>query len=231
MEKWQKVFAARAEHRMAKVGGIFGTLKVERVRLCGGGLMRKYNDLDFYPATAEGFPKSEDEKWKKLTISAQTQNAISIGGVQLCRHYKPTLEELVESFDFTHCQVGVELEVDKENKCWDTVEVFTTEAFFQAMATQTTEFTGSEYPLSSLVRLSKVASKLDLSQMEVARLTVATLAAVVDRGFNGDEDLKDQLDAIDLSILIGDLEGLEDATELIGRRLQNIPNPKDDEGE
>ncbi len=220
MEKWHKVFAARAEHRIAEVSGIFETLEIERVRLCGGGLMRKYSDLDFYPAAKDGFPNRESDKWKKVDVSAQTDNAVSIGGVQLCRYYIPTLPELVESFDFAHCQVGVELEIDEDGN-WKAIEVFTSDPFIHARATQTTAFTGSDYPLSSLVRVPKVANKLGLSQIEIARLTVQVLAAIVDRGFDGYEDIKDQFDAIDLAVVEGDLHGLEDQIQIISERLKN----------
>ncbi len=220
MEHWHKVFAARAKHRIKEVSGIFEALEIKRVRLCGGGLMRNYSDLDFYPAAKGGFPHRESDKWKKVDVSAQTDNAVSIRKVQLCRYYIPTLRELVESFDFSHCQVGVELEIHEDQK-WKVTEVFTSDAFIHARATQTTAFTGSDYPLSSLVRVAKVANKLGLSQIEIARLTVATLAAVVDRGFEDYEDIKNQFDAIDLAVVEGDLEGLEKEIGIIGERLKN----------
>lgn len=64
---------------------------------------------------------------------------------------------------------------------------------------QKTFFVGSEYPLSSLIRLVKYAKRgLYPKRRDYTADILRILTAIIERGYSGYEDFKDQLDAIDL---------------------------------
>jgi hypothetical protein len=184
---------------------------VKEVILAGGGLLKDYNDLDLFPSPAY---KNQFEAMRSQCEGSKTSNAttIKLGDklIQFCSYSKPTLKELVESFDFSHCQVGAL--VDIENML--ILDVYVSEHFKQSMVEEGTDFTGSAYPLSSLLRVPKVAKKLNLSSQKVKQLIFSTLEAVLMRGFSDNNDFKDQLDAIDMLYVL-DKEDSPEAKTLI----------------
>ncbi len=79
----------------------------------------------------------------------------------------------------------------------------------QAMLLQKTFFVGSEYPLSSLIRLVKYAKRgLYPARRDYLADMLRILTAVVERGYSDYEDFKDQLDAIDLNYEGEEVAGL-----------------------
>ena len=173
------------------------------------------NDIDVYPAEYVVLDSLlTDEIKKAYPVLSVTKNAITfnIKGkiVQICSYHKPSLEELVNSFDFAHCQVGVKF----EGKYYDenygetggypppTVqEVYVSEDWKNAKMIQCTYFTGSEYPLSSLIRIIKYA-KRDLFNGRSYIIDILNIMNnILERGYENYNDFKDQLDAVDLNLL------------------------------
>jgi len=141
--------------------------------------------------------------------------------VQLCFYPQPTLKALVDSFDFAHIQVGVHIHIgDVDGLSIATVSsVYHTEAWVTSHAMQTTWYTGSEYPLSSLLRSIKYASRGDFAGKSYIPSAINILKGIIKRGFSGYEDFKDQLDAVDLGLIEKDLEGcnISELFELLRR--------------
>lgn len=177
--------------------------------LAGGSLCGdEVHDFDLYPEydnpfTVKGIEARITETYAKdavvvykspnaLTVRLLAKNQI----VQFCSYKKPSLEELVDSFDFSHIQVGIEF---RGNGCAPFYEyVYYTDEFVLANVTRKTAYTGSEYPLSSLVRLFKYHKRGKLNKTETAQAVMKILKDVVDRGYEDYNDFKNQLDAVDL---------------------------------
>jgi hypothetical protein len=111
---------------------------------------------------------------------------------------KPTLKELVNSFDFAHVQVGVRFGGNGEPPHVD--GVYFSDDFVSSNVERGTYYTGSEYPTSSLVRMGKYSSRGKFSKKEYLMSTLKILSDIVNRGFRDYDDFKDQMDAIDLGL-------------------------------
>jgi hypothetical protein len=146
------------------------------------------------------------------TINHQTvdgQNEIEVGGktitVQLCNYLHENIEKLVNSFDFSHIQIGAKVSNMRD------IEVYYTEEYENAKMCQSTEYVGSEYPLSSLIRAFKYAKRGDFAGNSHIFSVFKVLTDVVHRGFDDFDDFKDQLDAIDLGLVPENPRELADA--------------------
>lgn len=87
--------------------------------------------------------------------------------------------------------------------------VYYTDEFVLANVVRRTTYTGSEYPLSSLVRLFKYAKRDKLTRVGVAQAAMKTMKDILARGYENYDDFKSQLDAVDLGI-----PGMREAFEL-----------------
>lgn len=177
--------------------------------LAGGALCGdEVHDFDLYPVYGDQFDaariaaKITETCGKDAVVVYASPNALTVRllaknqVVQFCSYVKPTLEELVDSFDFSHIQVGIEF---RGNGCAPFHEhVYYTDAFVLANVTRKTVYTGSEYPMSSLMRLFKYHKRGKLNKTEVAQSAMKILKDVVARGYENYEDYKNQLDAVDL---------------------------------
>lgn len=178
--------------------------------LAGGALSGDtVHDFDVYPLRTNPFTRAEieaaitEKKPAGVSVVSTTKNAITVlldGGqlVQFCSYFKPSLTALVTSFDYSHVQVGVLFPGNNELPRVDTV--FYTDAFVMANVTRCTEYTGSEYPTSSLIRTLKYHKRGKLPKMAAGKTVLRILAGVINRGFSDYADFKDQLDAIDLGL-------------------------------
>ena len=144
-------------------------------------------------------------------ISHQTvegQNEIEVSGktitVQLCNYLHDDVEKLVNSFDFSHIQIGAEVN-------FNDIKVYYTKNYEDAKMCQSTEYVGSEYPLSSLIRAFKYAKRGDFAGNSHIFSVLKVLTDVVHRGFDGFDDFKDQLDAIDLGLVPENQKEMADA--------------------
>jgi hypothetical protein len=121
-------------------GGVFKFLKFS-----------KESDVDIFPVS---------RNWDIATIkggidvlnSSKNATTFSYFGLtlQLCNYRKECLTDLIDSFDFNYCQCGAEY---KDNKL---VNVNFSDAFAEWIVCREVKYTGSEYPLSSMIRLVRM---------------------------------------------------------------------------
>ena len=202
-------------------GTVYNLLDGKPFLLAGGALCGdEVHDFDLYPNEEDGDAFNLQDVWSAIkgpesgaTVLFTSKNALTVklheSGqvVQFCAYRKRSLQELVESFDFSHIQVGVRF---RGNGCAPFFEhVFYTDAFVVANVTRRTVYTGSEYPLSSLMRLFKYHKRGKLTKRETAQATMKILKDVLDRGYENYDDYKGQIDAIDLQY-----EGMQEAFDL-----------------
>jgi hypothetical protein len=176
--------------------------------VAGGSLTGVINDIDLFPSGELAIPDPANAKLLSHTKNASTFECRP-WLVQVCAHRKPSLEALVRSFDYTHIQAGARLTI--ENDLAFVGEVFFTDEYVAARATETTWFCGSEFPLSSLIRVGKYYKRSAMPRGAFIRAVIDALAATVKRGFKDYEDFKDQLDAVDLGLLKDEMDEVEKA--------------------
>ena len=179
-----------------------------RYTVAGGAILASEpHDYDIY-ATDKNEPldldaiqeKAEACGWKKVCM---TRNALTLrdpnGRIfQFCTYAKCDTSELVRTFDFAHCQAGIDVRYMFGDKPFCTFHC--TSSFMQAMLLQKTFFVGSDYPTSSLIRLVKYVKRgLYPARRDYLADMLRILTAIIDRGFADYDDFKDQLDAIDLN--------------------------------
>lgn len=184
----------------------------DNFRVAGGCFMDGVpNDYDVYPAFGVSFNSrriKENVKSLKGEVICETKNAITVKVhgkvIQFCKYYKTTLHKLVESFDFSHCQVGVEYRTVVEDGSFQTpvIEcVAWSESWAEYRITGRSTYTGSEYPLSSLIRLNKYVKRDIIKGKSYTVEVLKILADIIKRGYLDYPDFKNQLDAIDLMLL------------------------------
>ena len=121
--------------------------------------------------------------------------------VQLCNYPHPTLKSLVESFDYAHIQVGVGV-ADGE-----VCGLYMTDDYEAAQIIGDSWYMGSEYPLSSLIRLLKYHARGQISHYRAKEAIFKTMTDVLKRGYQDSYDFGDQLDAIDLGLVAREFPG------------------------
>lgn len=178
----------------------------------------KPNDFDIYPDDSTfdfGAIKKRVESFDRAYVVCETRNALTINldghVLQFCNYSKKTVTALIESFDFAHIQIGAVIHI-----CWEPVDpedgcgyknsfvqsVWTTEAYTEAHVIGTTWYTGSDYPLSSLIRCIKYAQRGTYANKHEYKVDVLKiLTDIIERGYKDYADYKDQLSAIDLMLL------------------------------
>lgn len=196
----------RAMH--LKYAPVYDLLDGRPFILAGGALSGDpVHDYDIYPDSDD--PYSLDTVMQNITsckdaeLLASTRNALTVrikGGqvVQLCSYLRASIGELVESFDFSHVQAGIRFPGSRGTPNAD--DVYYTDGFVVANVTRQTEYTGSEYPTSSLVRTLKYYKRGKITKGVAGRMLLLIMADVLKRGFADYADFKDQIDAIDLGL-------------------------------
>ena len=219
-EQIQTKLAQRIEARMPFAKKIYDA--VGSFYVAGNSLNEETpNDFDLYPV----FKNQFDDVRSKIgedNVVCVTKNAVTakIDGrtVQFCNYFKPSLSELLESFDFAHVQVGARFTIDVALMA----KVDFTSDWLVAKSTGQTFYTHSEYPISSLVRINKYIKRGNYIGKSYISDVVRILTDILNRGIEDYADFKDQLDAIDLG-LFG-----EDASTVLGlfHAFQNVkPTP------
>lgn len=167
------------------------------------------NDYDIYPIE-DKFDFDEIKTYAekmKMPIVSETKNALTIiingKPVQFCSYIKSSLLDLIESFDFAHIQIGmlVHNEWDGEYKYSKIKEIRTTCDWEESQLLNTTWYTCSEYPLSSLLRCVKYAQRGDFAGKSWKVSMMDIVKDIVERGYKDYDDFKDQISAIDLVLL------------------------------
>jgi hypothetical protein len=183
------------------------------------------NDYDIYPAPADNdlgpYLPTEDEliqidykrdAFNALMILCSSANSTTFRHhaidktIQFCNYRKSSLQALVNSFDFNDIQAGCIMFCDRGQGIIEPQAFATSEAYERFAIHGQVEYTGTEYPFSSLIRLGKY----NLPRRKNMVITVQILADMCKRGFHDYEDFKDQLDAIDLQMLPEHLAGVPD---------------------
>ena len=185
--------------------------------VAGSSLLRPTpNDYDIYAYGGFNFNtiKERAKSFEHVKVLWESRNALTllISGtkVQFCNYKKNSLQELIASFDFAHVQIGIAVEI-----CWmpgdpedgggydgnHYGQIQKTQAWEAAMMEQESRFTGSDYPLSSLLRVHKYRQRDWLTAMQSKTDILKTLAEVIHRGYRDYDDFKDQLRAVDLRLL------------------------------
>ena len=169
------------------------------------------HDFDIYP-NGDSFDfydiKSRIESVGGYVV-VETRNAltVNISGkvIQFCNYKKPDLLSLIKSFDFAHIQIGVTVKIRWGDDGYDSSEITQvryTDAWAKAHLLNTTWYTGSEYPLSSLLRTTKYFQYgAYANKHEYKKDILNILNNIIDRGYKDYEDYKDQLAAVDLLLL------------------------------
>ena len=200
MVELKKVITERAESRIP-----WDWLKKQRIYhgyFAGGGLLRAdANDIDLFPVEGHDFMPENNDGLIMSTPNASTYKAGNVTA-QLCNFKHPSLKVLVESFDFAHIMAGVEFSI--EPYAHTIRDVYISPNFRAAHEAETSYFTGSEYPLSSLMRLVKYAKRDIFPGRGYMPVVIDILDAILSRGFKDYDDFKDQLDAVDLGMLDSD---------------------------
>ena len=202
----------------------------EPFALAGGCLVTDPpNDYDVYPMStyAKAFDrrsiKAGLESLKKThdcAVLFESRNALTVcvdgKHIQFCDYAvmsdsvigKPSLVKLVQSFDYTHVQVGVSftpMEDDKGSIRTPEVDIiYYTDDYLETLITKQTKYSGTEFPLGSLIRLRKYDKRGLLPLSRYRRTVLDILADIINRGFNDYEDFKAQLEAVDLRVLTED---------------------------
>lgn len=178
----------------------------------------KPNDFDIYPDDSEFDFKAIKKRVMSFDgayVVCETKNALTINlsgtVLQFCNYSKKTVQQLIESFDFAHIQIGALIHI-----CWEPGDpedgggyhssfiqsVWTTEDYESAHIIGTTWYTGSGYPLSSLLRCIKYAQRNTYANKFEYKVDVLRiLGDIINRGYKDYKDFKDQLAAVDLMLL------------------------------
>jgi hypothetical protein len=184
------------------------------------------NDIDIFPIgglfllqTAEKLGRVVSNTKNAITVKVNVDktlhhqtvdgtNDIEVNGktvtVQLCNYQHQSLETLVDSFDFSHIQVGAKVTPNN-------IEVYCTDNYEESKLCQSTEYFGSEYPISSLIRTFKYAKRGDFAGDSHIFSVLKILADISCRGFDSYDDFKNQLDAVDLGLVPENHEALVEA--------------------
>lgn len=191
----------------------------------------KPHDFDIYPDNSKFDLTAIKKRVKSFAgayVACETHNALTVNlsgqVLQFCNYSKPTVAQLIESFDFAHIQIGAVIHI-----CWSPgspedgggylnsyiQSVWITDNYKTAHILGTTWYTDSDYPLSSLLRCIKYAQRNTYAnKFEYKADVLRILSDIINRGYADYADFKDQLAAVDLLLL-------EEQERTAARRLFN----------
>lgn len=185
-----------AHHYSVKLKDLMEKANIKRYYMAGGCFQKTVHDIDLFPVNPNDFDGINHDLKDYIVFSSY--NAITVKYddlvVQFCRYYHNSLKELVDSFDFAHCQIGVKI----DNKT-QVVEHYFSDAYLDWKLTDEDTYTGTQYPLSSLIRSYKY--KETFLGKNYKKVAVKILVDIIKRGFINYKDFKEQLDAIDLAYI------------------------------
>lgn len=196
MEKFYKKNERIAKNNMFKLLDLMKLADIKNYYMAGGCFQKTINDYDLFPVNQNDF----DNIIEKLHehVSFISKNAITVKynniTVQFCKYHHSSLKELVDSFDFAHCQIGAKIINHTQLEA-----VYYSTNYVEWKLTDDDFYTGSEYPLSSLFRIFKYKEKF--LQGNYKKEVIKVLIDIISRGYEDYDDFKDQLDAIDLAYI------------------------------
>ena len=200
----ERILSSRAKRCIDLSNGI---LKTGNYYIAGSCIAsNEIRDIDIFPVEFQPFNIPSENR------VAVTKNAVTIKNdppLQFCSYRKKSLKELIQSFDFSHIQAGAYI------RDGEVIGVWFTEEFLYSKAGGNSSFLGSDYPLSSLVRLPKYFKRDELSHSALIVATLKILHDIVDRGFKGYDDFKDQLDAVDLGMVPEEIDEISEEQDVL----------------
>lgn len=209
MNEFELKVTKTAQVNAFKLHKLMTLADISNYYMAGGCFQKVINDYDIFPIGLNDFNKITENL--RSNIVFKSKNAITVKydniTVQFCKYHHNSLKELVDSFDFSHCQIGAKIENFTQVK-----EIYASENYRMWKLTDEDNYIGSVYPLSSLLRCYKYKDKFLLGNYKNA--VINTLIDIIKRGFEDYDDFKDQLDAIDLSYM-EDSEDLKELFELL----------------
>lgn len=176
------------------------------------------HDFDIYPWGSDfdfkGIKSRVESVGGYVVIETRNALTVNISGkvIQFCNYNKHDLISLIESFDFAHIQIGVavhiewrpgDFEEDLGGYDYSVIKhVEFTDNWQRAHMLETTWYTGSDYPLSSLLRTTKYFQRgCYAKKYEYKKDILNILNDIISRGYKDYKDYKDQLAAVDLLLL------------------------------
>jgi len=212
LEQIKEKIERRIKNRLEKIDWeiVFG---LTEFYIAGNSLnIGKPNDLDLFPIRKNDFIKIKDLVFKnKFSIKSSTKNALTIKHkdriIQFCNYHFDSLEELVESFDFAHIKIGAKIFCNN-GKIFSN-DMYMSSDYIESQVVGRTWFTGSSYPLSSLMRLFKYYKNEDgVFRQQFIYESIKILNQIISRGMYSYKDFKEQLDAVDLGLVPEDFKEL-----------------------
>jgi len=208
----QDLLKERLIKKLTNIKSFINRYLPERFYVAGGVFDKNHKDIDIFFLSQEDFDFVRKKISKQNNIELlHTRNAITCKYnkeiIQLCAYIKNSLEELINSFDFAHHQIGCEIK--KTENDFKIEKIYYTQNFIKAKTLETTFYTGSDYPLSSLIRLMRFYKRENLAGNQYIVETFKILVDIIERGFYSYEDFKDQIDAIDLGLLPEDIKEIK----------------------
>jgi len=224
LEQIKEKIERRIKNRLKKIDwDVFGLYEFY---IAGNSInIKKPNDYDLFPVNERDFERTKDLKFSDTSyVVTSTKNALTIKHrnkiIQFCNYHFDSLEKLVESFDFSHIKIGAKISISNGEVF--IIEIYISPDYIESQVVGRTWFTGSSYPLSSLMRLFKYYKKEDgVFQQQFIYESIKILNQIMQRGFEDYEDFRDQLDAVDLGLVPGDFEELAKNTDVL-LKLYNL---------
>lgn len=185
-----------AHYYSNKLSDLMEKANIKRYYMAGGCFQKIVHDIDLFPVNPNDFDGINIYLKDFIVFSSCNAITVQYNGliIQFCNYYHSSLKELVDSFDFAHCQIGAKI----DNKT-QVVEHYFSENYLDWKLTDEDIYTGTEYPLSSLIRSFKY--KENFLSCNYKKEVLKILIDVVKRGFKDYKDFKNQLDAIDLAYI------------------------------
>jgi len=187
------------------------------------------NDFDLFPIVENQFEHLDN---KVEGYIHKTANAITYENngeiVQFCKHYKESLEKLIEGFDFAHIKVGAHIRVSLGSEHWarriEIVKVYISPDYVASRILKRSFYTGNEdnYPISSIARAFKYHARGDIENPWDVLLEILT--HLIRRGFKGYKDFLEQMDAIDIQMV--DEERIKDRSLLARQLFELLKKPE-----
>jgi len=159
---------------------------------------KSFSDIDIFPIKGKSIDVNSGEKIcaTKNATTYKSNNYL----LQVCNYKKESLQDLVDSFDYAHIQIGAEIQN------FNIIDIYCTDNYINYNVIGDSTFVSSEYPVSSLIRSSKYFKKGQISKGQLIYSQLIALTDIIERGFIDYDDFKDQLDAVDLGLLPEELD-------------------------
>jgi hypothetical protein len=196
MKKFDLKIYNDARFHAEKISDFMKLAEIKSYYIAGGCFQKIVHDYDIFPVNVNDFDDLNVKLKEYIVFSSK--NAITIKynnlTLQFCKYYHNSLKSLVDSFDFAHTQIGTKIEHYTQP-----VEIYYSENYLDWKLTDEDVYTGTEYPLASLIRTFKYKENYLVANYK--KIVIEILTDIVKRGFKDYSDFKDQLDAIDLGFI------------------------------